>query len=227
MSKLIIEEKNTPLKWGELDLGLFGLSSDWYGKAVDVPAAFGLAVDDENFWFVASRRKPALIHPDARPGRFTPELWKYDVAEFFISHPETGRYIEFNLAPNGAWWSAEFTAPRVMAESEGEEIIQMPGVKTYADMAPDGTWVVAVSIPLDILKARIGFGEQTMMNVTFIDNSPDQQFLTAKSPDGGEPDFHRPDLFLPIHFQKGGLTFENQKPADGSRDEMDVPRHDV
>ena len=206
---MIIEHKKSPLHWGALDLALFGIESDWYGTQLDVPAAFGLAIDHASFWFVATRRKPAFIHPQARPGVFMPELWKYDVAEFFLRHPASGRYLEFNLAPNGAWWSAEFTAPRVRAY---EEDVPVPGVKTYADLAPDGTWVCAASIPLDVLEARFGFGADTRMNVTFIVDSPEQKFLTATPAPDGEPDFHRSDLFKEVTIHDGGLTFhEAQK----------------
>ena len=201
---MLIEKKHQPLQWGALDLALFGLEKDWFGEPLDVPAAFGMAVDHGSFWFVATRRKPALLHPQARPRKFTAELWKYDVAEFFISHPESGRYLEFNLAPNGAWWSAEFTAPRVRAE---ETDLEMPGVQTFSDLSPDGTWVAAACIPLDILKARLDFGTQSRINVTMIVNSPEQKFLTAVPPADGEPDFHRPDLFQQVRIHDGGLTF--------------------
>ncbi|NWK55118.1 hypothetical protein HW115_05820 [Verrucomicrobiaceae bacterium N1E253] len=208
---MLIEHKHTALQWGALDLALFGIDRDWEGAPLDVPAAFGLATDTENFWFVASRRSPAHIHPDARPGQFTPELWKYDVAEFFLSHPASGRYLEFNLAPNGAWWSAEFTAPRVRAQ---EEDLPVPGVKTYADLSPDGSWLTAACIPLEILKARFDFGSETKINVTFIVESPQQRFLTASpAPAGIEPDFHHPDLLQPVQIHDGGLTFHNETPS--------------
>jgi hypothetical protein len=201
---MLIEKKHQPLHWGALDIALFGLEKDWHGEPLDDPAAFGLAIDHGSFWFVATRRKPASLHPDARPGKFTAELWKYDVAEFFISHPESGRYLEFNLAPNGAWWSAEFTAPRVRAN---ENDVEMPGVKTFSDLTSDGTWLAAVSIPLDILQARLDFGEASRMNVTMIVDSPEQRFLTASPAPSGEPDFHLPDLLQPVHIHDGGLTF--------------------
>ncbi|BDS07502.1 hypothetical protein NT6N_25420 [Oceaniferula spumae] len=208
---MLIEHKKEPLYWGGLDLGLFGLEKDWYGKPLDTPAAFGLGIDHGSLWFVATHRKPALIHPQARPSQFTPELWKYDVAEFFLSHPASGRYLEFNLAANGAWWSAEFTAPRVRAQ---EEDLPVPGVKGYGELSPDGSWLAAASIPLDVLKARFDFGPETRMNVTFIVNSPEQQFLTAAPAPEGEPDFHRPDLFQQVRILDGGLSFDHE-PLEG------------
>lgn len=209
LGRMLIEKKHSPLHWGALDMALFGLEKDWYGEKLDVPAAFGLAMDHGSLWFVASRRKPALLHPQARPGVFTPELWKYDCAEFFLGHKESGRYLEFNLAPNGAWWTGEFTAPRVRSS---DDEVEMPGVKTYADLSPDGSWLVAASFPLDILEARFGFGPESVMDVTMIVDSPEQKFLTATPPASAEmePDFHRFDDWKQITIHDGGLTFHEK-----------------
>jgi hypothetical protein len=186
-----------PWVWGELDVPLFGLSKDWYGKPVTPQAAFCVAVDSRSLWFVASHGHPARLHPAARPGRFTPELWKHDVAELFLTDPTSGRYFEFNLSPNGAWWSCEFTAPRVRAE---EVEIAFPEVATFAELAPDGGWVAALAIPLDLLEARLDFGAKSRLNVAFILGSPEQRFLSAVDLGGGEPDFHRPTKFGPVEF---------------------------
>jgi hypothetical protein len=65
-------------------------------------------------------------------------------------------------------------------------------------MAPDGGWVAAMAIPLDLLKARLDFGKRTRMNVTMIVESPDQRFITAADLGSGEPDFHLPQRFPEI-----------------------------
>ena len=148
-------------------------------------------------WFVASHGSPARIHPAARPGRFTPELWKHDVAELFLTDPTSGRYFEFNLSPNGAWWSCEFTAPRVRAEPVE---IAFPEVATFAELAPNGGWVAAMAIPRDLLEARLDFGAKSRLNVNFILGSPEQRFLSAVDLGGGEPDFHQPGKFGPVEF---------------------------
>jgi len=148
-------------------------------------------------WFVAHHRKAADLHPQARPGLFLAGLWRHDVAELFLADPASGRYFEFNLAANSAWWCCEFTAPRVRAE---EIDIVMPEVFTFADMAPDGAWVAAMSIPLDLLRARLDFGPQTRANVTFVLDSPDQKFVSAVDLGTGEPDFHQPEKFQQVVF---------------------------
>jgi|GEM_PF-1107999 len=181
-----------PLQWGELDVPLLGIAKDWHGAPVESAAGYALAMDARRLWFIAHHRTAADLHPQARPGMFQAELWKHDVAELFLADPVSGRYFEFNLAPNGAWWCCELTAPRVRAE---ETDIAMPEIATFADMAPDGAWVAAMAIPLDLLKARLDFGPQSRANVTFILGSSRQRFLTAADLGGGEPDFHRPERF--------------------------------
>ena len=128
--------------WGELDVPMLGLDKDWHGAPVQPPAGFCLAMDERRL--VVHRPSPqgGGPPPAGPPGQFQAELWRHDVAELFIADPVSGRYFEFNLAPNGAWWSCEFTAPRVRAE---EMDIVMPDVATFSDMAPDGAWVAAMA----------------------------------------------------------------------------------
>ena len=194
---MFVEQQNTDLRWGSLDISMSRIDTDWFGRRLEVPVDYGLAIDSSHLWFVATRNKAASISPQAGPGEFVAELWKYDVAEFFLSDPSSDRYLEFNLAPNGAWWSAEFVAPRVRDDEHDGAI---PGVKTYSEIAPDGHWLVASAIPLGFLEARFDFGKQSRMNVTFIVDSPTQKFLSVSSAASGEPDFHLPDLFKQISF---------------------------
>src|SRR5687768_8760941 len=99
ISAMTVIRSAKPLVWGEMDLPLFGIGKDWYGSGITPQAAFCVAVDSRSLWFIASHGKAGKLHPAARPGRFTPELWKHDVAELFLSDPTSGRYFEFNLAP--------------------------------------------------------------------------------------------------------------------------------
>lgn len=187
-------ESERPLAWGELDVPLFGLGTDWHGARVEPAPGFALVMDPQRLWLVASHRRPAQLHPQARPGMFQAELWRHDVAELFLANPRNGRYFEFNLAPNGAWWSGEFTGPRVRAE---EAEAAMPEVTTHAELAADGSWVAALVLPLELLRARLDFGPTTRANVTFILGTPHQRFLTATPLGGGDADFHRPERFTP------------------------------
>lgn len=185
------------LQWGELDLPMWGLEKDWHGETIAARMMFSLAMDTHRLWFIAASATAAKIHPAARPGSFTAELWRYDCAELFIHDPQSGRYLEFNLAANSAWWSCEFVAPRVRAEDID---IAFPEVATFADLSIDGGWMVAMSIPLDILRSRVLFSEESKINVNFITSSPDQRFISAAKMPGVEPDFHQPQHFPTISF---------------------------
>ncbi len=194
---MTIFTSSRPLRWGQLDVPMLGLEKDWEGAPVQPPAAVSLAMDDQRLWFIAHHRRAAQLHPLARPGMFQAELWRYDLAELFIADPVSGRYFEFNLAPNGAWWSCEFTAARVRAEPLD---IVMPEVATFSDMAADGAWLAAMAIPLDLLRARLDFGLRSRVNVTLILESPAQKFVSAADLGGDEPDFHQPQRFPELVF---------------------------
>ena len=180
------------LGWGTLDLPLLGIPSEWQGQALVPPAAFVLASDEESLWFVATRTAPVTIHPDARPGCFTPELWKYDVAELFISDPDSASYMEFNLAANGAWWACRFDTVRKPAVSQPDFTT---AISTHHDPIDSGSWLAALVIPIGFLSSQIGFGLGSRANVAFILNSPEQTFHSASKLPGKEPDFHQPQSF--------------------------------
>lgn len=184
--KLFTTEKT--LKWGELNLPLLGIGSDWFGTPLDPPLAFSLAMDEESLWFVATRQSTATGHPDSFLGSFTSELWKYDTAELFIADSTTGRYLEFNLAPNGAWWAAAFDSPRIQSTSQPEF---QNHVKSQSGDDPS-QWLAALIIPINFLVETINFGAKTKANATFILGSPLQTFHSVAKLRGNEPDFHQP-----------------------------------
>lgn len=145
---------------------------------------------------MAEHDSPPTCHPSARPGAFQAELWKFDVAEFFLSDPRTGRYLEFNLAPNGAWWSCLFRAPLDRCHPEDEPL---PGVRTETTARPTG-WHAEATLPLTWLREQLHFGDNSRLNATFILNSPQQRFFTAVPLGGRDPAFHQPDSFSAITF---------------------------
>jgi len=157
-----------------------------------------VAYDTEWLWFIVGRNKPAQPHPESSPGLFKAQLWRHDVAELFLCNPATGRYLEFNLAPNAAWWSCVFQGPRMRV---CEKDIPLAGVGTWATLAADGSWMAAAAIPLQTLHEAIGFDENSTINVTFILRAPDQRYISVADLGGGEPDFHRPDQFEALEIE--------------------------
>jgi hypothetical protein len=171
------------------DLPRQEITNDWYGYDVTPPAQFAFATDGSSLWFIASRHTTCQPHPEGQPGAFQAELWKYDVAEWFMANPDATNYWEFNLSPNGAWWSQAFKDTRV-----ADTAIPAPeGVETR-HMLDGNQWTTMARIPLTSLKG-VDL-ENCTLSACFILNTPDQIFLTTSDDLDGEPDFHRPQTFL-------------------------------
>lgn len=192
-----IYRSTAPLSWGDLSLPLWGLTHDLTGHCLLSPLMFSLAFDAERLWFVAAGKTPAQIHPQARPGKFVAELWQFDCVELFIADARSGRYLEFNLAANGSWWSAEFIGPRQRAEVQD---VAFPEVATFAELSPEGGWLSAMAIPLDLLQARIDWSRESFVNVTAIVETPQQRFVSANPLPGDCPDFHQPQHFSRVEW---------------------------
>ena len=183
---------DSPLTWGELDLPVLGMTTDWHGRSLNPPMGFAVAADTASLWFLATRDATAICRPGAEPGAFTEGLWEWDVAELFLANPASGAYLEFNLAPNGAWWAAKFTAPRVRAQSQPDF---QSVVTSHSNEISGHSWCAAIRVPLDFLVNEIGFHSQTAANATAILNSPHQTFHSAAKLPGLQPDFHQPGAF--------------------------------
>ena len=164
------------------------LVNDWFGYDVEPSAEFAFATDGQYLWFLAARNREATVHPDARPGQFQPELWRYDLAEWFLASGEGTNYWEFNLAPNGAWWACAFTDVR----RANEDIPAPLAVDTECILTDEG-WCAMARIPLNELRG-VDIRD-CKLAATFILETPDQLFLTTADDLSGEPDFHRPDCF--------------------------------
>ena len=186
----------------ELDpagLPLTALGSDWEGSPLAPPVRWGMGLDPDFLHFRVAREAEAHSHPAARRGKFQADLWKHDVAEFFLRDPSRSHYLEFNLAPNGAWWSCEFSLPRQRTRATEAPI---PGVRTDATIRPDG-WEARAAVPRRWLEERLGVGPGSRGNVTFILDSPRQRFASVTPPRTKLPDFHDPRSFAPVVWRPG------------------------
>ena len=193
MKIMIITKSSSAIEWETFEpSGLIGFHDDWYNTPLSHKIWFSLDMDDSHLWFTAIHEKKPNTHPEARAGAFTPELWKYDVVELFITNAARDKYIELNLAANGAWWSAEFSKPRQLA---GRRDLPFPGIQTFHEYLPDTGWAVSMRIPLAELEGTLGFSEKSSAIVSCITNSPQQQFQCTGCLLGEHPDFHQPEYF--------------------------------
>lgn len=164
------------------------LSHNWYGQAAAKPIIYSFSVEDDCLVFHAAQNAPVTIHPDARPGKFQEELWKYDTAEFFIADADGKNYMEFNLCPNGAWWACAFDAPRQQMPEAGVP----EGVETTGSVTELG-WACSARVPLEYLSSLGIDINNCRLATTAILNSPDYKYYTTANDLSGEPDFHLPD----------------------------------
>lgn len=184
---------NEPLTWESMALPMQELCHDWHGSALESPARIAIAQDPKSLWFIASHDRPPRLDPAVKPASYHEGLWLWDVAELFIAtangRPNGLEYLEFNLAPNGAWWMAAFSGPR-----QRQHLAPSPDVRTHSSHDARG-WRAALQIPLAWLSETIGWGIDSRINATLILESPNQRFITAADLGGGAPDFHRPQRF--------------------------------
>lgn len=171
------------------------IDRDWFGEEVDPAPGFAFAKDEERFHFRARRSGQATVHPSSSPGVFQAELWKHDVAEFFLAHPTNGHYLEINLSPNGGWWSCLFRAPLKPLLETNEPA---PEVTAEATINDDG-WDVHLSLRLSYLRETLDFGPDSRLHASFLLDTP-QRCLTSAPPAPGEPNFHHPALPQPVQF---------------------------
>ena len=125
------------------------LTYDWSEKVVESPAHFSLLLFDEELLFAAKRSSPAILAPGSSKGDYFEGLWEYDVAELFIAD-SSGKYLEINLAPNGAWWAMGFVSPRVR---DGSFVV--PKGVTIESVIDESSWEASISIPKEELPFTI------------------------------------------------------------------------
>lgn len=169
------------------------IGQEWYGRSVNPPYRYRLTLTAAGLLFEAERAEAAAVHPDAKPGGFQEELWRYDVAEFFIANADTGRYLEMNLSPNGAWWGRMFSAPRVPDDSVGSLL----RVEYAQGCATPAGWKASLLLPADVLAALGLPFDRWRVAVCAVLEAPEYIYLTTAAPCDTQPDFHRPDLWSP------------------------------
>lgn len=131
--------------------------------------------------------RPGAVRESFPADGFVEELWKQDVAEFFIADPPTGHYQEYNLSPGGAWWAAAFRAPRVRVDPQPE--VASFGVRTEVVWG-DSEWIGRISLPQpDLSGAAINFS-------AILEGEAGRRFYSLALLGGDTPDFHRPEEWI-------------------------------
>ncbi len=133
-----------------------------------------------------------LPQPDSKnPVVVSQGLRSCDCLELFLCEPNSPRYQEFNLGPDGKWWTCAFSDIRV------REALQPLSAKaeTFAEIRPD-SWRAAFRLPLSELLINFDPGH-VRYNLSAIVGPPEaQSFPSLADIAVQEPDFHQPRYFV-------------------------------
>lgn len=175
-------------RWSKFDQNFSGASTISCAYKLD------LLSDQIEVSFLAEK-EPYIGQPLRKPG-FNEGLWRYDCGELWLANPETGRYIEFNLAPNGDWWTCVFTTLRKRDLSTSP-----PQCKTEVHLSKSA-WFAKLTVSQEEIERCLGTSENLVGNVTLVLDGcdhPDEKLenLHSAVPLGAH-DFHRPQDWVPL-----------------------------
>lgn len=173
------------------------LDRDWYGVEGDRPSGFRFYCWNNTLTFDFQGQFQPTADFSLKAGQFQEGLWEQDVAEFFVG--DTGEaYQEFNLGPQGAWWTCGFSGYR-----QRQPQAQLLGGQTCGRWEPGHPlpWQVRLEVALsdllcqDLSLARIA--------VCSIRHDPEPRYFCSGPQVPAQPDFHRADLRQPIRWLEG------------------------
>lgn len=168
-----------------------------FAGAPKAVCGFGLQIDSNVLSISFTADGAAYYDESVTKASFHEGLWLFDCGELWLSSSKTGRYIEFNLSPSGAYWAQVFSEPRIRdLECPPPQIL---GVGSWIEEAH---WTAAFQVSHAEIARCLGDGSEPNANVTIVlGGCPDQDvplenlhtFWPLK-----EVDFHRPQDWKPI-----------------------------
>ena len=174
------------------------LEKDWNGNLMKNALNFELESSLDSLIFAVKFDSKTQDHPLSQLGRFQAELWKYDVAELFISNPESGEYLEINLNVTGAWWLMKF---QDVLKRDGDFQEEEAKRSVRVTKVEEGNLEGGVRFELNrsYIKQSLGLDLEALHgNVTAISSAPNRVFSSAVKLTAEKPDCHRPEEFTPL-----------------------------
>ena len=163
---------------------------------------------------VAERYTAALVTED------NGEVWTDSCAEFFIA-PDTGMYYNFEttcigrmlLGARKSRTEAEHASPEVLAGVK--RYTTLPCGEPFAEREGDNRWSLTLAIPPQALFRHAltdWSGLKARMNLYKCgDNLSHPHFLSWRPIRTEKPDFHRPEFFGEVTFEKRKVESEKLK----------------
>ncbi len=122
--------------------------------------------------------------PPGPPGH-APGLWEFEVVELFV-YGDDGRYLELEFGPHGHHLGLELHGVRT--------VVREVRVIDYHCAIEGDRWRGAASVPL----ARLPAGAARCNAHAIHGVGAGRRYLSAAPAGGARPDFHRPDVTLPL-----------------------------
>lgn len=164
------------------------ITHDWYGNPLDSGLRWSLCLDDGQGVYEAYMPFAPVDGTKLEKGDFVEGLWEHDVVELFLAG-SSGRYVEFNVSAQGAWWFMAFADYRKRTSSDCER----PEVSIQIDRS-EQAWQVQLQFELTPIVAHLG--EVTRVQIAGIHHATETPvYLSSRTHLGGEPDFHHPSSF--------------------------------
>ena len=166
------------------------IESCWLGEVLPSPLWWVVALDPKHLWFAGSLPGGGSCIPGAKHGEFFEGLWEADVFEIFIKDP-SGRYFEFNVSPQGAWWATELSAYR-----ERVSYLRLPKVSLIETEILLDRWRALVCLDRDSLPMAIS--ASSTLHVSGVFNEAKSRYLSSNRVANVAPDFHHLDAFQQV-----------------------------
>lgn len=138
------------------------------------------------------------VFPDSDPNGRRDHLWDRDVAEAFLQ-PDASRprfYKEFEVSPNGMWIDLDIFPGGLADLKSGLERSVVLDEKQQI-------WVAELGIPIRALTERFDPDHPWRANFYRVEGQREPRSYLAWSPTHSpQPNFHVPEAFGVLHFQK-------------------------
>jgi hypothetical protein len=152
-----------------------------------------IALDPKHLWFAGSLPGGGVSLSNAKHGEFFEGLWEGDVLELFIKEP-SGRYFEFNVSPQGAWWGMELSSYR-----ERASYLRLPRVTLIETEVLSDRWTALVCIERSSLP--VAMAADSTIHVSGIVHGTKSRYLSSNPVAKIPPDFHHLDAFQRMSFK--------------------------
>ena len=176
----------------------FAATSDWFESPLPFPLSFIFALSPAAVFFGARIQTPAFSAPGSRKGEFVERLWEHDVIELFLLDDNGTAYQEFNLAPNGAWWTEGFESYRKPQSPQAKQSTPM-SIVSEIDNGETYAWM---SYPRSELAVHFSGSERSRANLCAILGKDSRRYVSYHHPAQPKPDFHLEACFGEVRIHR-------------------------